>query len=121
MLKDSLYNIISYEAAGDSVKASLAIRRECEIFDGHFPGFPIVPGVCMMQIIKEMLEQKVNRKLQLVTTANMKFINVINPDVNKEVEVEMKLISVDGEVTLGEGVLKLNGNACFKMIKSVYQ
>ena len=26
------------------------------IFAGHFPGNPITPGVCMLQIIKELTE-----------------------------------------------------------------
>ena len=42
----------------------------------------MVPGVCMMQMIKEILEQILNKQTNLVQAADMKFLAVINPQEN---------------------------------------
>ena len=51
------------------------------IFKGHFPGQPVVPGVCMMQIVKEVLEMALGRKMQVQQAAQMKFLQLITPEV----------------------------------------
>lgn len=44
-----------------------------------FPGQPVVPGVCTLQIIKESAEQIANQPLQYVQIASSKFLSAINP------------------------------------------
>lgn len=61
------------------------------IFSGHFPGQPVVPGVCMIQIIKELLEGRGNAKLQLQQADHLKFLAVINPLETPEVNVSMEI------------------------------
>ena len=48
------------------------------IFAGHFPGNPITPGVCMLQIIKELTEKITQKKLFLSKTSQVKFMTLIN-------------------------------------------
>jgi len=58
MLLHDFYKIISLEKTAESkYLAMILINEEHEVFQGHFPGNPIMPGVCMMQIIKELTEQ----------------------------------------------------------------
>lgn len=53
MLLKDFYKIISLENTVDSkYKAVISINEQHDVFKGHFPGNPIMPGVCMMQIIK---------------------------------------------------------------------
>ena len=62
-------------------------QREIEIelnpghalYQGHFPGQPVVPGVCTLQMIKESAEQIVSQPLQYVQIASSKFLSAINP------------------------------------------
>ena len=49
------------------------------IYQGHFPGQPVVPGVCTLQMIKESAEQIVSQPLQYVQIASSKFLSAINP------------------------------------------
>jgi 3-hydroxyacyl-[acyl-carrier-protein] dehydratase len=71
------------------VRAKISINRKHKIFEGHFPGLPIVPGVCMMQIIREIMEVTTERTLMIAGADNMKFLSVINPDQNAEVDVSI--------------------------------
>lgn len=75
----SIYEIISNEASGDEIKAKISFSKDHPVFKGHFPGNPIVPGVVQVQIIKDLLEHNLERKLFMNQTKFIKFLNVINP------------------------------------------
>ena len=68
--------------------ASIDINASHHIFGGHFPGHPVVPGVCMLQMIKEILETAVEKKTQLQKADFLKFLSVINPLENPAINVE---------------------------------
>src|SRR5690606_11778901 len=50
------------------------------IYKGHFEQMPVVPGVCLIQIIKELAEKKINKQLMLISADNIKFLSVIKPE-----------------------------------------
>jgi 3-hydroxyacyl-[acyl-carrier-protein] dehydratase len=64
MLQPDFYSFIRIVSNGSSsLEASFLLNPKHAIFAGHFPGQPVVPGVCMLQIIKEGLEQALDKKL----------------------------------------------------------
>ena len=90
MLKDDFFDIRNLETAGFDIKADLEINAAHKIFEGHFPGHPVVPGVCMMQMIKEIMEQVFKKKTNLVSAADMKFLAIINPEENTNIQAALK-------------------------------
>ncbi len=77
------------------------------IFDGHFPGNPVAPGVCMMQIVKELTETVEQKSLFLVRASNVKFTALINPNENPVLQFALE-ISYDNE-----GQLKVKNTTTF--------
>ncbi|MFZ4522862.1 MAG: hydroxymyristoyl-ACP dehydratase [Bacteroidales bacterium] len=65
------------------------------IFQGHFPGNPVVPGVCQIQMIMELVETIVNHPLNLVESDNVKFLSMINPVDNPQLECNIVLKSLN--------------------------
>ena len=89
MLADNFYHIISYIQEENRLKATLRLNKESPVFEGHFPGNPIVPGVCSIQIITELTEKATSEKLMLSSADNLKFLGVINPDETPEIDIEL--------------------------------
>ncbi|MFT3909624.1 MAG: 3-hydroxyacyl-ACP dehydratase [Ferruginibacter sp.] len=89
MLLGSFFTIADKTTTDKKVVATLDINAQHKIFEGHFPGQPVVPGVCMMQMIKEMVEAETNNKLQLRTADHLKFLAVINPVENPSIIAEL--------------------------------
>ncbi len=87
ILLNDFYTMSDYEPAPGSIKAKISINKDHRLLEGHFPGLPIVPGVCMMQIIREIMEVTAGKDLKLTGADSMKFLSVINPNQNSEVEV----------------------------------
>jgi len=48
-------------------------------FQGHFPGDPILPGVCLLQSLRIGLEQAWQMPLRLAEVVNAKFIMPARP------------------------------------------
>ena len=51
-LKNSLYQITGKETNGTAVSYDLQLDASHVIYQAHFPGEPITPGVCIIQIVK---------------------------------------------------------------------
>jgi 3-hydroxyacyl-[acyl-carrier-protein] dehydratase len=83
MVLESLFLVKDFKVEGSEIRASLELDESHPIFNGHFPGQPVVPGVCMMQAVKELTERHVGRKLFVTEADNMKFLSVLDPRQNK--------------------------------------
>ena len=88
ILAGDFYTVVSTVNEADKIQAILKINPEHAIFRGHFPGQPVVPGVCMMQIVKELLETATSRSLRLHTGLDLKFLSVIDPGKNNTIHTE---------------------------------
>jgi len=82
-------NVFSFE---------IEINKDHPIFEGHFPDNPVMPGVCMMQIIKEITEDIVGTKLFMEKCSNVKFMAVINPRINSILNLEIKIFDENSKV-----------------------
>lgn len=77
-LKD-LYRISEFAADEGSFSAAISFNPEHDIFNGHFPAQPVVPGVCLIHIVKEITSRISGEKMQLQKGINTKFLQLIDP------------------------------------------
>ena len=91
MLLKDFYTIAELENNTETVKAIIDLNKDHEIYKGHFPGNPVVPGVCLTQLIKEVMETVEKKELQLVYANNIKFMSVVNPEVNSRLQLDLKV------------------------------
>ena len=93
------YTLQSYEKAENgSFIATISLNKDHDIFKGHFPGNPVTPGVCMMQIVKELTEEFTSSKLFLKSASNVKFMAIINPMETPELKLQLDITESEQEV-----------------------
>lgn len=78
-LKNNLYTVKNGHFDGTSGSYELELNPSCFIYQAHFPGEPITPGVCIMQMGKEVLEDALGKSLQVAAVKNIKFLAIISP------------------------------------------
>ena len=61
MLLNDFFTIRDKVTSETEIWAELIINSNHKIFEGHFPNQPVVPGVCMMQMIKEITENVIGK------------------------------------------------------------
>lgn len=92
MLLQDFYKVDKIDTINEGkYLASITLNKDHDIFKGHFPGNPVTPGVCMMQIIKEITESVLNVSLTMVSTSNVKFMALINPEVNSKLVLDIEI------------------------------
>ena len=102
LLEKNFYTVQSFTNEEGIAKASISINAAHEIFKGHFPGQPVVPGVCMTQIVKELLEKAITKETRLLKADHLKFLSVINSATidhldcsSKNHKIKSKLTKID--------------------------
>ena len=102
MLIKDLYTVdFLNDDGGGKHSASISINPGHEVFKGHFPENPVMPGVCMMQVVKELAEQITSRTLMLHKLTNAKFMALINPETNPVVKLELEVRDgADGSIVV---------------------
>ena len=95
MLTDPIFKILSINSTEGLISAALEIDINHEIFNGHFPEQPVVPGACMVQLVKDILEKRLDKTLQLKIANNLKFLELINPQVITNLQLQLSYIIED--------------------------
>lgn len=120
MLKDDFFTISSIQKENNSFKVMLELNAKHQIFEGHFPGQPVVPGACMLQMVKEVAEVILSKKIQLTKADNIKFLLLINPNEHKTLQMDLTFnISEDGIANVSAN-LSNGSSVCFKFSGSFH-
>ncbi|HLW41155.1 MAG TPA: hypothetical protein VKY82_02155 [Flavobacterium sp.] len=85
------YKTEQYKSDGRQINAVIRLNPQHDIFKGHFPNNPVTPGVCMLQIFKELSERGLDKKLFIKECSNVKFMALINPEIHSELEITIVL------------------------------
>jgi len=120
-LIENLYEATSFENNDGELAVRVTLNKDHEIFEGHFPGNPVMPGVCMIQMIKELTERATEKNLFLSTCSNIKFMAIIDPEKNRSLSLKINFSEIDGNIKVKNTVsygdtLALKLNATFKII-----
>lgn len=100
-LQNSLYSIVSETHDENGHEYIIRLNPEHTIYKAHFPGEPITPGVCIMQIAVELFESALQHPIALNCVKNIKFLRIISPNDVTEVKYALQ------KVTKEEGDLKV--------------
>lgn len=113
MLKDDFYIINAIVTGETAIDAEITLQPLHPVYTGHFPGQPVVPGACMLQIIKEIIAAALPAAIQMVKVTDVKFIRMVNPVEDSMLRVNIQYMSAAGLLNVTAAVFK--GNApCLK-------
>ena len=96
-LQNSLYTILNTEMKDAAVCYNILLDKSHFIYKAHFPGEPITPGVCLIQIAKELTGTYRQQTYNIQTIKNVKFLAVVSPTLTPNVTYMLEKIAVDEE------------------------
>jgi len=112
-LNNDIFSIENIAHENGTVKATLGINVQSEVFKGHFPGQPVLPGACMLQVVKDILEIVLNSTFQLKKADHLKFTSMIVPSINDMVQLELSYKTLDNSMIV-TAKLFASDVVCFK-------
>lgn len=99
MLLNDFYEITDTTQSGESHLLSVKLNPLHRIYEGHFSGQPVVPGVCALQIIKECAEKLSGKKYVYAYISSSKFLSLVDPVVNGLLEFAISLKEAEDNCT----------------------
>jgi 3-hydroxymyristoyl/3-hydroxydecanoyl-(acyl carrier protein) dehydratase len=104
--------ILDSISSENEIKYKIFFNKGCNFYNGHFPDFPVTPGVVQLYIASELA----NHSFKINTIAGqikkIKFSNIIHPDtiielslIKKESGIEYKYS--DATTTYSSGILPI--------------
>ncbi len=99
MLIENFYHITTSSQEGNLIRATVKLNPAHAIFEGHFPGNPVVPGVCQIQMVEEVLNELSPLKYELKRTGYIKFLHLVNPITDDTISMELKLEKLEDHLT----------------------
>ena len=122
MFRDSFYKVNSSVKEGlGSFTSTITIDKAHPIFKGHFPAVPVVPGVVMMQTVKELVEGELQKQLRLVEAGSVKFLSVVNPNDVQQLTVTIKYLLNDNNTYRVDAAITSGQVTYFKLAKAIFK
>lgn len=116
ILKDNLYTIVSQRQEEESFVFQVRLHPEWPIYEAHFPGHPITPGVCIVQLVQELLQELQHRELSLRQAKNVKYLSIISPEEVTDLTITFSKIEEQPDATLKVQAQVDNGDSlCTKL------
>ena len=87
MLIENYYKVNDIIAGTEKTLFIVFLKPDCKVYEGHFPGIPISPGACNIQMIKECAESIAGKYLFMNHLQHCRLTTLITPLVYPQVEV----------------------------------
>jgi len=125
MFLNDLYHIISKESLEEVHVFTVRLNPEHRIYGAHFPGNPITPGACLLEMSRELASVALDKELILEKADNVKFLKGIHPGENPIIVFRLQVTVLEDrtwkvrtEILEGE-TLMTRLNLCLKETISV--
>ena len=99
-MDDNLFVMRNLALEDSRLTAEIVINWDSKVFDGHFPGRPVLPGVVMLRIIRQALELHFERKLMMVKLLSIRFTSMVVPEENLNERIDLVVNEIDGALTV---------------------
>lgn len=114
-LRDNLYTIVESVSAEGGATYTIKLDPEHFIYKAHFPGEPITPGVCIMQIAHELLQLLCGCKLEIDCVKNVKFLRIIVPAQEQKVDYIFQKVTEEETLVKCQVSVSIEGETYAKL------
>jgi 3-hydroxyacyl-[acyl-carrier-protein] dehydratase len=106
--------------ASERYRFRLEVNPVHPVYAGHFPGNPVVPGVCQVQMISELLSVIKGNSVRLMHADNIKFLSLMIPDKSRQVEADIHVRTTENGETAVNATLQ-DGEMIFIRFKGLFR
>lgn len=121
ILQDNLFTIVSQQQEEGNAAFQVRLNPEWPIYKAHFPRHPITPGVCIVQMIQELLQVLVQRELCLRQAKNVKYVAIVSPEDVTELTVTFSKIETQPDGSLKVQAQVANGETLYTKFSATFE
>jgi 3-hydroxyacyl-[acyl-carrier-protein] dehydratase len=114
MLQGDFFTMGSIQKKETSAKLELELNASHPIFAGHFPSQPVVPGACLLQMVKEIMQTILDSNLQLIKAHQLKFMSPIDPNKSNGLHAVFEYTVAENKEVTVAAAFSYGTVVCFK-------
>lgn len=118
-LTNDFFKVESSEPAENGMRYAITLNPHHAIYRAHFPGNPITPGVCIIQIAGELLEKYCGKTLMLKKLNNVKFLSTLVPGTTSALEVILSDVAYSAGTVKAKAIVK-DADKVYSKISATY-
>ncbi len=109
LLQDKFYKVNGVEKTDEqNAVFHCTLLADCDVYRGHFPGNPVSPGVCNIEMIKECAMMLTGQRLVIKGIKQCRLTAVASPTVCPEVDVTVAVTPVEGGYSIVASIADSN-------------
>jgi 3-hydroxyacyl-[acyl-carrier-protein] dehydratase len=97
MALDGFYRIEASNRTETGWKVDLTLIAGHRIYEGHFPEKAVVPGMCTLTVIREVLSQLLGKPVMFSYIRECKFLSALLPEEDIRLSLDIQY-SAEGKV-----------------------
>ena len=97
-------DVIDFSINSTDARFDLIFPQKSNFFKGHFPEFPILPGVVQLFFVKEFIKDAFNLDFVPQKVKKVKFSSIIRPDEKVSLCLKKSETSIDYKFTKGDKI-----------------
>lgn len=101
------YSILEEKTDIEQAIYKIQLDANHQMYKGHFPDFPLLPGVVQMELIHELFEKTLGKEISLIASKNIKYLGMINPNEHTDLSVKLSWKHTD-EIKLRAEIISLD-------------
>ena len=88
------------------IASVFSFAKELDLFSGHFPGNPILPGIFQIEMVKYVLEKSYDKCLRIKSVKKTKFSALIHPE--KKVNLDITINKEENNLFNVKAILRVD-------------
>lgn len=96
LLSNRYFAVEGQQHAEGGAHFHVRLLGDCDVYRGHFPGNPVSPGVCNIEMIRECFAMTVGGAPRIHTIDRCRFTAVASPVKSPELDIDMEWTVADG-------------------------
>ena len=97
MALEGFYNIDEIRTTESGYQIDVTLFAGHKVYEGHFPGQPVVPGVCTLTVIRESVSHAAGREMMFSSIKECKFLSALIPTEDLKLNLDITL-APDGQL-----------------------
>lgn len=81
ILTDQFFSVVDKEQADGTLRVRVRMNSDHPIYKVHFPDNPVTPGVCLIQMATELLQDASGCELSLSKMTKVRFRHAVTPGI----------------------------------------
>lgn len=115
----SLFTYQTLKSNPTSCLCEIHLNTRDDVFKGHFPATPILPGVYYLEIISAILNEQLSKNITFKSASNIKFLAPILAENTQKFQLSIQWKQEDSQLSIN--AIAQNETVIFSKLKCQYE